>query len=100
MVLPRKIQGLHSLYHKLLFFTYSSRISLKVEDRIKYKFPQLRVMATYNLFMVDSEIPFVENSSSASFSKLSVKITQAASMVSPLEYDQFIARNEYLAASL
>ena len=59
--------------------------ALNVDALIKYKLPQLRVSATYNLFMVETEIFFVENVSSASFSKLSVRITQIASMVSPFE---------------
>ena len=72
---------------------YESRIFLKVEKRIRYKLPRLRVIATYSLLRVTTEIRFVEKLSSANFSKSSVKITQAASTVSPLEYDQFIALN-------
>ena len=79
---------------------YASCNFLNVDDFIRYKSPRLRVMATYNLFSVEMDIFLIENLSSASFSKSFVRITQAQSTVSPLEYDQFNAGNEYFVASL
>lgn len=83
-------QVLHpNLYSDICFFNF-----LNVEDFIRYKLPQLLVKATYNLLTVEIGIPFIEKSLLSSESNFSVKITQAALTVSPLEYDQFNAGNE------
>ena len=60
-----------------------------------YKFPFERVNATYSLFKVTVFSVEAENVSSIKFFVVPFKITHAASYVSPFEYDQFTALNEY-----
>lgn len=72
---------------------------LKVDAFIRYKSPRLRVIATYSLLSVEGFTLSGLNLSLSRLSRSSVKITQAESTVSPLEYDQLRAGNEYFPAS-
>ena len=91
----QKIEVAHSLeYGNMLVLDGVFQTSEK-EEFVYHEMTltKCRVIATYNLFKVELEIPSEEKLSSERFSKLLVKITQAESTVSPLEYDQFMARN-------